>query len=170
MLYWSENKQTLKSFVYVQKTFFYFDCRHPTPELYIMAKGWIILRLYGQTLHLTRSVCCCPFRYFLHLLSIFSFFLYYLVQILLALHFTCSALQGWRAAEGLVHKYETCFKVKGKGKGRLWVLQHWCLDAYSTLTQMSSFIHLQRRCTHQAAWETSASEGRNYTCNLAINP
>ena len=31
------------------------------------------------------------------------------------------------------------------------------------------FIHLQRRCTHQAAWETSASEGRNYTWNLASN-
>ena len=42
-------------------------------------------------------------------------------------------------------------KVKGKGKGRLWVLQHCCLEAYCTLTRMSSFIHLQRRCTHQAA-------------------
>ena len=42
-------------------------------------------------------------------------------------------------------------KVKGKGKVRLWVLQHCCLEAYCTLTQMSSFIHLQRRCTHQAA-------------------
>ena len=40
---------------------------------------------------------------------------------------------------------------KGKGKGRLWVLQHCCLEAYCTLTQMSSFIHLQRRCTHQVA-------------------
>ena len=40
---------------------------------------------------------------------------------------------------------------KEKGKGRLWVLQHCCLDAYCTLTQTSSFIHLQRRCTHQAA-------------------
>ena len=57
-----------------------------------------------------------------------------------------------------------------KGKGRLWVLQHWCLEAYCTLTRMSSFIHLQRRCTHQAEWETSASEGRNYTWNLASNP
>ena len=55
-------------------------------------------------------------------------------------------------------------------KGRLWVLQHWCLEAYCTLTRTSSFIHLQRRCTHQAAWETSASEGRNYTWNLASNP
>ena len=53
---------------------------------------------------------------------------------------------------------------KGKGKGRLWVLQHCCL------TRMSSFIHLQRRCTHQAAWETSVSEWRNYTWNLASNP
>ena len=60
--------------------------------------------------------------------------------------------------------------IKGKGKGRLWVLQHCCLEAYCTLTQISSFIHLQRRCTHQAAWETSASEGRNYTWNLASNP
>ena len=59
---------------------------------------------------------------------------------------------------------------KGKGKGRLWILQHSCLEAYCTLTRMSSFIHLQRRCTHQAAWETSASEGRNYTWNLAHNP
>ena len=59
---------------------------------------------------------------------------------------------------------------KVKGKGRLWVLQHCCLEAYCTLTQMSSFIHLQRRCTHQAAWETSANEGRNYTWNLASNP
>ena len=41
--------------------------------------------------------------------------------------------------------------VKVKGKGRLWVLQHCCLEAYYTLTRMSSFIHLQRRCTHQAA-------------------
>ena len=40
---------------------------------------------------------------------------------------------------------------KVKGKGRLWVLQHCCLEAYCTLTRMSSFIHLQRRCTHQAA-------------------
>ena len=55
-------------------------------------------------------------------------------------------------------------------KGLLWVLQHYCLEAYCTLTQMSSFIHLQRRCTHEAAWETSASEGRNYTWNLANNP
>ena len=55
-------------------------------------------------------------------------------------------------------------------KGRLWVLQHCCLEAYCTLTRMSSFIHHQRRCTHQAAWETSASEGRNYTWNLASNP
>ena len=62
------------------------------------------------------------------------------------------------------------FTPKCKGKGRLWVLQHCCLEAYCTLTQMISFIHLQRRCTHQAAWETSASEGRNYTCNLASNP
>ena len=60
--------------------------------------------------------------------------------------------------------------LKGKGKGRLWVLQHCCLEAYCTLTRMSSFIHLQRRCTHQAASETSASEGRNYTWNLASNP
>ena len=59
---------------------------------------------------------------------------------------------------------------KVKGKGRLWVLQHCCLEAYCTLTQMSSFIHLQRRCTHQAAWETSAREERNYTWNLASNP
>ena len=36
-------------------------------------------------------------------------------------------------------------------KGRLWVLQHCCLEAYCTLTRLSSFIHLQRRCTHQAA-------------------
>ena len=60
--------------------------------------------------------------------------------------------------------------LKKKGKGRLWVLQHCCLEAYCTLTWMSSFIHLQRRCTHQAAWETSAREGRNYTWNLASNP
>jgi len=53
-----------------------------------------------------------------------------------------------------------------KGKGRLWVLQHWCLKAYCALTRKSSFIHFQRRCTHQAAWETSVSEGRNYTWNL----
>jgi len=56
--------------------------------------------------------------------------------------------------------------VKGKGKGHLWVLQHCCLEAYCTRTRISSFIHLQRRCTHQAAWETSATEGRNYTWNL----
>ena len=62
------------------------------------------------------------------------------------------------------------FRVKVKGKGRLWVLQHCCLEAYCTLTRMSSFIHLQRRCTHQAALQTSASEGRNYICNLASNP
>ena len=42
------------------------------------------------------------------------------------------------------------FCKKGKGKGRLWVLQH-CLEAYCTPTRMSSFIHLQRRCTHQTA-------------------
>ena len=40
--------------------------------------------------------------------------------------------------------------LKGKGNGRLWVLQHCCLEAYCTLTRMSSFIHLQRRCRHQA--------------------
>ena len=33
-------------------------------------------------------------------------------------------------------------KGKGKGKGRLWVLQHCCHEAYCTLTRMSSFIHL----------------------------
>ena len=37
-----------------------------------------------------------------------------------------------------------------KGKDRLWVLQHWCLKAYCTLTRMSSFIsrgaaHTKRR-------------------------
>ena len=42
-------------------------------------------------------------------------------------------------------------KGKGKGKRRLWVLEHCCLEAYCTLTRMSSFIHLQRRCTKQAA-------------------
>ena len=41
-------------------------------------------------------------------------------------------------------------KGNGKGKGRLWVLQHCCLQTYRTLTRMSSIIHLQRRCTHQA--------------------
>ena len=55
-------------------------------------------------------------------------------------------------------------------KGRLWALQHCCLEAYCALTRISSFVHLQRRCTQQAAWETSASEGRNYTWNLARNP
>jgi len=59
---------------------------------------------------------------------------------------------------------------KGIDKGRMWVLQHCCLEAYCTLTRISSFIHLQRRCTHQPAWETSANEGRNYTWNLASNP
>jgi len=47
--------------------------------------------------------------------------------------------------------HNTKFVVKGKGKGRLWVLQHCCLEVYCTITRMSSFIHLQRRCTHQAA-------------------
>ena len=61
-------------------------------------------------------------------------------------------------------------KIKGKGKGRLWVLQHCCLEAYCTFTRRSSFIYLPRRCTHQAAWETSASEGRNYIWNLTNNP
>ena len=67
------------------------------------------------------------------------------------------------------NKYRTVFFIK-KGKGSSWVLQHCCLEAYCTLTRMSSFIHLQRHCTHQAAWETSANEGRNYTWNLASNP
>jgi len=57
-------------------------------------------------------------------------------------------------------------RPKGKGKGRLWVLEHCCLQAYCTLTRISSFIHLHRRYTHQVVWETSASEGRNYTWNL----
>ena len=60
--------------------------------------------------------------------------------------------------------------LKVKGKGRLWVLQHCYPKAYCTLTRMSSFIHLQRRCTRQAAWEISASEERNYVWNLASNP
>ena len=52
--------------------------------------------------------------------------------------------------------YHTKFFVSGldckvKGIGHLWVLQHCCLEAYCTLTRMSSFLHLQRRCTHQAA-------------------
>jgi hypothetical protein len=38
-------------------------------------------------------------------------------------------------------------------------LQPWRLIVLSP--QWSSVFHLQRRCTHQAAWETSASEGRN---------
>jgi len=42
-------------------------------------------------------------------------------------------------------------QLQKKGKGRLWVLQHCCLEAYCTLTRMSYFIHLQMRCTHQAA-------------------
>ena len=60
--------------------------------------------------------------------------------------------------------------IKAKCKGRLCVLQHCCLEAYCTLTRMSSFIHPQRRCTHQATWETSVSAGRKYTWNLASNP
>ena len=66
--------------------------------------------------------------------------------------------------------FDRASSKKTKGKDRLWVLQHCCLEAYFTLTRISSFIHLQRRCTHKEAWETSASEGRNYTCNLASNP
>jgi len=70
--------------------------------------------------------------------------------------------------------YQESVQVRGfvyeKGKGRFWVLQHGCLEAYCILNRMSSFIHLQKRCTHQAAWETSASEGRNCTWNLASNP
>ena len=54
-----------------------------------------------------------------------------------------------------IHTMECPLKIihqlKGKGKGRLWVLEHCCLEAYCTLTRMSSFIHLQRRFTHQAA-------------------
>ena len=50
----------------------------------------------------------------------------------------------------LIFSTNICLK-KVKGKGRLWVLQHWCLEAYCTLTRISSFIHLQRRCTYQAA-------------------
>ena len=34
----------------------------------------------------------------------------------------------------------TSTKKKGKGKGRLWVLQHCCLEAYCTLTRMSSLV------------------------------
>jgi len=68
------------------------------------------------------------------------------------------------------HAKRLRFIMVKKGKGRLWVLQHCCLEAYCTLTLMSSFIHLQRRCTHQVAWDTSASEGRNLTWNLDSNP
>ena len=46
--------------------------------------------------------------------------------------------------------YITIPVYKGKGKGRLWVLQPCYLEAFCTLTRMSSFNHLQRRCTHQA--------------------
>ena len=40
--------------------------------------------------------------------------------------------------------------LKVKGKGHFWVLQHCCLEAYCTLTRMSSFIsrgaaHTKRR-------------------------
>ena len=90
-------------------------------------------------------------------------------------HSPCGHLQGSENKNtDTIIMYEYHYTVnnciKGKGKGRLWVLQHCCLQAYCTLTRMSSVIHLQRRCTHQAAWETSASEGRNYTWNLASNP
>ena len=81
------------------------------------------------------------------------------------LHYTDSLHPPWHFMITAMSRYN-----KGKGKGRLWVLQHCCLEAYCTLTRMSSFIHLQRRCTHQAAWETCDSEGRNYTWNLASDP
>ena len=55
--------------------------------------------------------------------------------------------QQWVRERATVLRYT----YKGKGKGRLWVLQHCCLEAYCTLTRMSSFIHLQRRCTDPAA-------------------
>jgi len=54
------------------------------------------------------------------------------------------------------YKYKRRTETQVMEKGRLWVLQHCCLGAYCTLTRMSSFIHLQRRCTHQAVWETCA--------------
>jgi hypothetical protein len=38
----------------------------------------------------------------------------------------------------------------------------YALKVYCTLTRTSSLILLQRRCTQQAARETSASDGRNY--------
>ena len=36
---------------------------------------------------------------------------------------------------------------KGKGKGRLWVLQHCCLEAYCTLTQ-NEFLHSSPEALH----------------------
>jgi len=61
-------------------------------------------------------------------------------------------LQAGKIAPNDIHRrLLNVYGDQGKGKGRLWVIQHCCLEAYCTLTRMSSFIHLQRRCTHQAA-------------------
>ena len=64
--------------------------------------------------------------------------------------FVPSETSAGRNLENRYHLIQRC-SVRKKGKGRLWVLQHCCLEAYCILTRMSSFIHLQRRCTHQAA-------------------
>ena len=60
--------------------------------------------------------------------------------------FTCNS----HLLSGLLIDY-FARSVEVKGKGRLCVLQHCCLETYCTLARKSSFIHLQRRCTHQAA-------------------
>ena len=40
--------------------------------------------------------------------------------------------------------------VKGKGKGRLWVLQHCCLEAYCTLTP-NEFLYSSPEALHTQA-------------------
>ena len=79
-------------------------------------------------------------------------------------------LKYYRSWNTLLLSKSFYFHQKVKGKGRLWVLQYCFLEAYCTLIRMSSFIYLQRRCTHQGAWETYASKWRNYTWNIASNP
>ena len=72
-----------------------------------------------------------------------------------------------------LRKWLTGILPGGKGKKVKAVCESYSTDALRhivLLLEMSSFIHPQRRCTHQAAWETSASEGRNYTWNSASNP
>ena len=132
-------KKSLLFFTYILQLLIVFP-----PPLFCMCALYMSV-LHANTYKFTQRSHCS-----------ISFFNIFTVYFYIILFFTPNILFRICFHGGFRGKSEMCVCIfeninKGKGKGRLWVLQHCCLEAYCTLTRMISFIHRQRRCTHHAA-------------------